>query len=293
LKGFDDSVLYEALDKPFGDHHKALMDDYARLVIECDVKESKFFGQSVPYEDCIHADHREVNPLDHDENYEPWIVPVDDDFKLLAKNPGIWVKENFLTEEETQGLLDLYRKSDEKGLLAPCVEDVVTDSQTAVNKDCFRVSPEVICTSTHDDSACDHYPDSEEGALLETIIQKAKNAISVDLPVDSFMPFYVARGNTPPQLLHEDVFDVITYVVYLSDGGGATVFPAADVAITPKKGAAAMWLNFHKDGSTNTKAFHGVGAQPLGIGERIVALIEFKSHGPMGPLAPAEVIPRL
>ena len=265
-------------------HYQTVADSNLRLVSHCEVRDSALYDQYVPYADCIDPKNRVTNPLDHDDDYEPWIVPLDDGFQLLAKNPGIWVKENFLTKEETEGLLEIVKKYDEEGVMVPCVDDAARDSQSTRNKDCFSLSHDLVCGRTSDYETCTRAPASEEGAMVEKIIQKAKNTLSVDLPVYEFIGFAVARGDTPPQLLHEDGMDIVTFVIYLSDGGGATTFPAVDVAVTPKKGSASMWLNFHKDGSTNTNAFHGVGAQAPGIGERIVGLVEFKIPSPDGGL---------
>ena len=295
LKGFDPAILYKGMDKASRDLHMMIDQGGLKEIGFCDFTLSPYYGQYVSYEKCIDMENAIENPLDNDENYEPWIVPVDEDFKMLGKNPGLWVKDHFLTQGETAGLLELVNKYEEVEVLAKCGLGLPEDSQSSVNKDCFHISRERACTGALvSDETCTHTPGASEGDLIDNLIQKAKDAISVDLPVSPYLGFYVARGDTPPQGLHEDVHDIITFAVYLSTGGGATVFPAMDAEVVPNQGSAAMWLNFHKDGTTNTKAFHGVGAQPSGIGERIIILIEFQAKTPEGTtIPPQEAIPLL
>jgi hypothetical protein len=95
------------------------------------------------------------------------------------------------------------------------------------------------------------------------------------LKADNFMRTAVSFGDTPPQLLHEDKFDVMSFLIYLTDGGANTVFPFPGVTITPKKGAVAMWLNVDKDGNGLQSAFHAVQAHPSHSGERMIAKVSF------------------
>ena len=40
------------------------------------------------------------------------------------------------------------------------------------------------------------------------------------------------------------------------EAGGATVFPALDVALWPQKGSAAFWYNLHLNGEGNELTRH-------------------------------------
>jgi hypothetical protein len=64
-------------------------------------------------------------------------------------------------------------------------------------------------------------------------------------------------------------------VVYLSDGGAATLFPNIGLSIVPKKGMVATWLNMDKEGNHNPKADHAVQAHPMIAGERTIVIFSF------------------
>ena len=284
LQGFDDSVLYKAFGESSGEI-KQSDDARYKQIVKCDVQESAHYGEYVSFEECAHHLNRMVNHLDHDEDYAPWIAPIDEGFQTLATNPGIWVNENFLSDQESQELLDLVHKNGkEKGLLSRCNDPSRShkDPFPVSGKTCFKISPQVMCSSVYDFSTCIHETEPEDGAIISKLRQKAQDALSEDLSLKTHVSVHVASPGSPPSKLHEDADDIMTFVVYLSDGGASTVFPAANVSITPKKGQAAMWLNVHKDGSVNTKTFHAVEAQPLDAGDRIIILIEFKRASTVG-----------
>ncbi|KAH8305479.1 hypothetical protein KR018_009587 [Drosophila ironensis] len=72
-----------------------------------------------------------------------------------------------------------------------------------------------------------------------------------------------------PELVHEGD-RMFTFLFYATDVpvGGATVFPAANVAIQPKKGNALFWYNLHDDGEPNPLSRHAV--CPMIMGNRWV-----------------------
>lgn len=52
---------------------------------------------------------------------------------------------------------------------------------------------------------------------------------------------------------------IVTFILYLNDVelGGATAFPNRKTAVTPKKGAAALWFNINEFGVPDVQSFHG------------------------------------
>ncbi|KAJ6630486.1 Prolyl 4-hydroxylase subunit alpha-2 [Pseudolycoriella hygida] len=74
---------------------------------------------------------------------------------------------------------------------------------------------------------------------------------------------------------------IVTVLFYMSDvlEGGATVFPALNVALWPKKGSAAFWYNFLESGKGDLSTLHA--ACPVLIGSKWVStkwLHEIKQH---------------
>lgn len=51
--------------------------------------------------------------------------------------------------------------------------------------------------------------------------------------------------------------------------GGATVFPAIQVAVQPQKGVALVWYNLYKSGTGDHKVYHG--ACPVLEGSKWIA----------------------
>ncbi|GAB6027770.1 hypothetical protein CHUAL_002006 [Chamberlinius hualienensis] len=72
---------------------------------------------------------------------------------------------------------------------------------------------------------------------------------------------------------------IATFLAYMSDvpAGGATVFPHINVALWPKKGAAAFWYNLFKNGEGNMLTRHA--ACPVLAGSKWVANKWFHERG--------------
>lgn len=64
---------------------------------------------------------------------------------------------------------------------------------------------------------------------------------------------------------------IATFLFYMSDveAGGATVFPHINLALWPKKGAAAFWYNLHPNGEGDTLTRHA--ACPVLVGTKWVS----------------------
>jgi hypothetical protein len=96
------------------------------------------------------------------------------------------------------------------------------------------------------------------------------------LVTDSYMSTFVSTGNAPPHMLHEDNDEIVSFLMYLTDGGARTVFPGPNVTITPKKGMVAMWLNVDRDGTELHTAHHAVEAHHGDrFGDRMVVKLSF------------------
>ena len=63
-----------------------------------------------------------------------------------------------------------------------------------------------------------------------------------------------------------------TGMLYLNDveQGGATIFPALQIRVEPKKGAGLLWFNLHRNENGNTKSLHA--ACPIIRGEKWISV---------------------
>ncbi|EDV31629.2 uncharacterized protein Dana_GF14452 [Drosophila ananassae] len=71
---------------------------------------------------------------------------------------------------------------------------------------------------------------------------------------------------------------LFTFLFYASDVemGGATIFPAANISIKPKKGSALFWYNLHNDWEPNPLSRHAV--CPMVLGNRWILNKSMLSH---------------
>jgi hypothetical protein len=237
--------------------------------------------------------------------------------KLHAKNPGIWTIDGFLSPQESDTLMNMiYRNGHDKGMFGVC-EDPRKHftSKPRPNVFCFKISEDKICEGPWQVSTCQHDSDPDDGTFIKMLRQRAEQLVSVRLSAndqvasaataamtfagvktmkklvtDSYMSTFVSTGNAPPHMLHEDNDEVVSFLMYLTDGGARTVFPGPNVTITPKKGMVAMWLNVDRDGNELQSAHHAVEAHHGDrFGDRMVVKLSFPRATNMEESMPPEV----
>ena len=232
LDGFDEASLYDFVeDAEFREVSMKHIEYFAEIhethVRPCAVRESKHFGEDVTINDCIDPDSRvgpDVHP-DFEAHYEPWLVPKIDGATLIAKNPGIWTIDDFLSEEEVDKFIEIMMRNGEEGMFGPCTDagkNPMT-SQPSTNKMCYMIGPENMCEGPYHYSTCSHKTKPDDGEFIKMIQDRAQGIMSLQKEVDfemkhsEFFKLHRATGNTPPQLLHEDSYDIISFLIYLSD----------------------------------------------------------------------------
>ena len=239
----------------------------------------------------------------------PWASPSSEKAALLASDPGIWTVDNFLTNEESNKLIDMLKKNGhEKGLFGPCSDPELQEEGhphfESPNRHCFKMSPETLHNelfykkaqladpdSVHKghlafdsydcgESGCSAETDPEDGAFLASIMTKVKDLWSTDVNPRPHVSVVLVTGTAMPLQLHDDTDILASFVLYLSNGGAATVFPEAGVTIVPRKGTLAMWLNMDENGDMNPMAQHAVQAHPARAGERMTVNIFIRDVTP-------------
>jgi hypothetical protein len=291
-------------------------------IVTCDLKHSRYYNQDVSILDCYDPENRVNSHHDNQQDpdlYEPWVFPNVDavetekvyynknnntiSVQLLAKNPGIWTIDGFLSPQESDTLMNMiYKNGHDKGMFGVC-EDPRKHftSKPRPNVFCFKISEDKICEGPWQISTCQHDTDPDHGTYIKMLRQRAEQLVSVQLPADyqaatgtasmrqedalgalkklrtdSYVLTIVSTGNTPPHMLHEDNDEVVSFLLYLTDGGARTVFPGPNVTITPKKGMVAMWLNVDRDGNELQSAHHAVEAHHGDrFGDRMVVKLSF------------------
>ena len=248
----------------------------------CEFPSSNRYGEYVNYKECFDPAQQDRGrtaegvPMGQ---VEPWITPSIDNAVLLANDPGIWSVRNFLSLAEADKMLALVRKyGKELGFYGPCKHEhnhrATTHAHPSEGKACFKISSTNVCEGPYDLSACEAETHAADGAFIESIISRFGSMWPFDVAPGPYAKFQLSLGDTPPVDLHVDAEKTISFVLYLTDGGAAMLFPYANVTVTPEKGTAHTWLNSYKDGTRNPMADHAVQAHPLSAGERLVMLFE-------------------
>ena len=282
---FDRRFLFALLE---GEERHRHLTKYETLKNEklahCMVPQSVHYGTKVTEGECLNPDNQKKNVSQTDmdvyrHEVEPWAFPMIEGATLLASDPGIWSIDEFLTQEESDKLLELMKRNgQDKGLFGPCThKSHSTNPHPNENKVCFKISTEHACEGPYNYSDCDAEVDPQDSALVDTIIKRFNSMWSVPVESQSYLKFHHSQGDTPPVDLHLDAKVSISFVLYLQDGGAATWFPFANnddgLSYVPKKGSALAWLNVHSNRSIIPTAYHAVQAHPASMGERSVALL--------------------
>jgi hypothetical protein len=247
----------------------------------CDFPGSVHHGKDATHQECFDPANQMSSDQDQNngelENYEPWIIPSTEGGILLAANPGIWSFESFLKEDEIDRLLKLVNKyGNDLQMFGPCKHEKrhPSNAHPMEGKVCFKISPEHVCDGPYDISDCALKTDLEDAAFMSDLLSKFKDMWPIGVDPYPYAKFQLARGGTPPVDLHMDNEKIVSFVLYLTDGGASMIFPSANVSVTPKKGTAHTWLNMYEDGSRNPMSDHAVQAHPANAGERLVMLFE-------------------
>jgi hypothetical protein len=196
----------------------------------------------------------------------PWASPSSThDATLVVENPGIWILEDFLTEQEVQDItVAIKRVEAQPDIFDACGPSHGKQSQCAYlgAKDAITDADKAAFTS-----------------LLSKIQAVWGHHGQLDLSKqrDLFFVQRMALGN-PPTKMHMDFKEdasiaPVSVVLYLDDSKAGTVFETT--TLKPKKGRMATWLNVNSDGSPNLRSSHGVQGLPENGTERLTMSYSF------------------
>jgi len=277
-----------------GEEHRRHIHDFKKKtggkVGICHNPRSKYDSMRVTHAECFDLDNEHLSSvsfssLEHTLGSEASLMasPQGVESTLLASNPGIWSVANFISEDELDQILQMVEKyGTGHGLWGPCknVSTQPIDAHPVEGKGCFKISPESACEAPHElfeFAECDRKTDPADSIFVADLISRFESMWPdlAHLPVNPFLMFQRSEGGTPPVDLHSDHF-FVTILLYLSDGGASTVFPRANVTITPEKGMATTFLNYDENGDRKPHADHAVQAHPANAGERLVMLFSLE-----------------
>jgi len=196
----------------------------------------------------------------------PWASPSSThDATLVVENPGIWILEDFLTDQEVQDI-------------------TAAIGRVEAQQDKFHA-----CGPSHGKKshcaylgAKDAITDADKAAF-SSILSKVQavwgqhDQLDLSKQRDFFFVQRMALGN-PPTKMHMDYksdgsIATVSVVLYLNDSAAGTVFDTT--TLKPKKGRMATWLNLHSDGSPNRNSTHGIQALPTHGTERLAMAYSF------------------
>ena len=257
----------------------------------CDHPRSTNYGRRLTSQECLHPD----NLIPHDElpddrrrlveeqakalvDIKPWAYPLAEKTNLIASNPGIWSIENFLDQNEIDMLIGIANKyGHDLDMFGPCRDEKkdMLNAHPGQGKECFKISPQNVCDGPYGISKCDTDTQLEDAPFINSLMKKVKNVWKTNMDPHPYAKFQLTSGGTGPMHLHYDR-RAITFIFYVNDGGAGTIFPNANITLTPKRGLAYTWLNYDENGRRNTMADHMVQANPQSAGERLSVSFEMR-----------------
>lgn len=275
-----------------GEEHSRHLHDYTKktggTVGICHNPRSKYDSMQVTHAECFNPDNEHLSSvsfssLEHTLGSEASLMtsPQGVESTLLASNPGIWSVANFVSEDELDRILQMVEKyGTGHGLWGPCKDpnSQFVNAHPVEGKVCFKISHEYACEAPYksDLATCDTKTDPADSIFVADLISRFESMWSdlAHLTVFPFLKFQLSEGGTPPVDLHSDR-TFVTMVLNLSDGGASTVFPRANVTITPEKGMASTFIGTYENGYRNPHADHAVQAHPANAEKRLVMLFSF------------------
>ena len=174
----------------------------------------------------------------------------------LSSSPSIWLTRNFLSSDTVWHMIASVPKNESAYM--PCIGQV----EEFESKRCTML---LVAGDP----------------IIEAALAKIGNAWNMDMSriAEGGLPIIRYLPGAPPVGKHgdEDRHGVVpnaTLVIYLTNGDGQTIFPEADVAVTPQLGSVLSFQNVDDTGLPHPLAKHLVSAVPKeASGDRLVIQI--------------------
>ncbi|EDW87868.2 prolyl 4-hydroxylase subunit alpha-1 [Drosophila yakuba] len=177
----------------------------------------------------------------------------------ISKEPLIWLYHDVIYDSEIAQLTNLTRE-----------EMILGTTNNYTTPD--RVNRLFHVKVTNDDG----------GQLDRTLVNRMADISGLDMGNTTSLArinyglggYFQEHSDYVDIKLHPELIEegdrLMTFLFYISDVpvGGATIFPAAKLAIQPKKGSALFWYNLHNNGDPNPLTRHAV--CPTIVGSRWV-----------------------
>jgi hypothetical protein len=177
--------------------------------------------------------------------------PIDPTAERLSASPNLWLTRGFLSPETVEHMRSMVPK--DEAAYSPCIGQV----------------------DQFDSKRCTILP-VRGNPLIEAALAKIEHAWDVDttrllaegLPIIRYLPGAPAVGKHGDEDRHGIVPNA-TLVLYLTNSdrvegapSGQTVFPEADVRVTPRQGSILSFQNVDEHGARHPLAKHTVDAVP-------------------------------
>ena len=187
----------------------------------------------------------------------------------LSASPNIWLTHDFLSAKTIDHIVSKVPK--DEAAYSPCIGQV----------------------DEFDSKRCTHVPVAGD-EIIDAALAKIENTWNIDvakmreggLPIIRYLPGAPAVGKHGDEDRH-GVVPNATLVMYLTPSSGSgqpgqTIFPEADVAVSPKPGSVLSFQNVDEHGARHPHAKHLVSSVPKdATGDRLVVQIPI-AHGPKG-----------
>lgn len=188
--------------------------------------------------------------------------------EVLSWSPRIFVYHNFLSEEECEHL-----KAEAKPWLVPSTV-VDEDSSYGSKADPRRSSEGMSFAKYHNDPIIE---DIEKRISLLTLIP-VENGENIQIlhygQGGEYQPHYDYFNDTTAggaSYLSQGGQRIASFLMYLNtpEEGGHTIFPYADIKVTPVQGDALLFFDCQPDGNVDPLTLHG--GAPVIKGEKWLA----------------------